>query len=173
MTLSPKHIEKLGLEVEARNRLNVLCNKGTKFLYTYFSSIEGKKICNVDGSLNKKTKKQIDNLLNPVISDGSNWYSWYLQPYKYAIDFCISTTYEHDGLTNYVRAHSWVCDIKDGVVVIPISSEFLSDHRKTDYDLTTIIQKKKRIESLQKEIESIKEEIGELYQATIVSKPLG
>lgn len=149
------YLQKLQLEVETRNQINIALNQAADMLRPYFSELLGVKVINADGSISKKIRHGAEMamlFLKP--DDGiTHWF----EPGSYFIYFRCRKVYQWNETTHYVEGGVCVACIDNGKV-----GPFMKDPTplRTDYDAEEVFDVYARIKQLEASIKDCMREIA-------------
>lgn len=147
-------IEFLELQVAARNEVNAKANKLGESLRDFFLARMGQKVIKTTPyrSFAAKIKVQLDTIVDFAELESRQMSIVFDTGSEYSVYATLKKRFDYDERSHFQRCMIYVCSLQDLCV-----AEFKKcEPRRTDYTVQEVIEKRKRIAQLDREISELK-----------------
>lgn len=170
MTFSQAQVERLALEIETRNAVNIKLNCAGETLRSFLASKVGTKIRTAENKFTKKMAEAIREVLTEcgLFFDESN--RRYNDEFKFYVPFesggstlylNVEKVYSYGNRVGYVKGYTYLGDVGYSGILESVPSAESTAARKCDYSLERIVASLNEIDELKKKISEVEHEIYE------------
>lgn len=170
MTFSQAQVERLALEIETRNAVNIKLNCAGEALRSFLSSKVGTKIRTAENKFTKKMAEAIREVLTECglfIDESSRRYNDELKFYVpfesggSTLYLNVEKVYYYDNRVGYVKGYTYLGDVGYSGILESVPSAESTVARKCDYSLEQIAASLNEMDELKKKISEVEHEIYE------------